>query len=367
MWFRFASVIVCAAFVTPVIAAELKLKPPSKPFEAYTPPPAPNYADQSAWAVWPGRPSKADVIPLGINGELAKDAKADVFFVHPTTYLTNATWNAKYDEGDFTGTQLEDGVLRYQTSIFNGCCRMFAPRYRQTTLSAFLNPGDSAFKAYDLAYSDVLRAFDHYLAHENNGRPFILASHSQGSLHATRLLKDRILADVNVRKRLVVAYIVGASMPENIESTGLPVCNSPRQTRCIVDWNSTTALTPLALGRGLMVTHDDGRYQTVGKRTWLCVNPLSWDRTTITPASANKGALPIVGFGDPLPRVVQGVTGAKCSRGRLVVSIPRAKRAGFKDPLTTLGSYHNQDYSLFYASVRRNAIARVEAFTKPSP
>jgi hypothetical protein len=51
-------------------------------------------------------------------------------------------------------------------------------------------------------------------------------------------------------------------------------------------------------------------------------------------------------------------------RGRLVVSIARAKRNGFVDPLTRLGSYHNHDYNLFYASVRQNAIDRARAFLK---
>lgn len=347
-----------------VAAAELKLKPPAKPFGAYPAPSAPDYGNPQSWVVWPGRASKADVIPPGLNGEIAKDPKADVFFIHPTTYLTNDTWNAKFDEGGFTGEQLDTGVLRYQVSIFNGCCRMFAPRYRQATLSAFVNPGPDANKAFDLAYSDVIRAFDYYIENENKGRPFILASHSQGSLHATRLLQERIVARADLRKRLVAAYVVGASLPENMEFTGLPVCNSARQTRCIIDWNSATALTPLALGRGRMITFAEGKYQLVGKKRWLCVNPLSWNRTTISPASANKGALAIVGHDNDLKPLVAAVTGAKCSKGRLVISIPRAKREGFKDPMTTLGSYHNQDYSLFYASIHKNAIQRVEAFSK---
>ena len=348
--------------LTPVFAAELKLRPPPKPFDSYTPPAAPDYADQASWVVWPGRASAADQIPAGIDGAIAKDPKADVFFVHPTTFLTNSSWNAKFDEGDFTGTQLEQGVLRYQTSVFNGCCRMFAPRYRQATLSAFLNPGDNANKAFDLAYSDVLRAFDYYIERENSGRPFILASHSQGSLHATRLLQDRILARPELRKRLVAAYIVGASLPETIEYTGLPVCGSARETGCIIDWNSATGLTVLALGRRQMITYNDGKYQLVGDKRWLCVNPLSWDRTTISPASENKGALAIVEHGEPLPHVASGITGARCERGRLIIKIPLAKRIGFKDPLTIVGSYHNQDYSLFYGSIRQNAIERVNAF-----
>ena len=91
-------------------------------------------------------------------------------------------------------------------------------------------------------------------------------------------------------------------MPETIEYTGLPVSNSATQTGCIVDWNSATGLTVLALGRRQMITYSEGKYQLVGNRTWLCVNPLSWDRNTVSPASANKGALPIVDLGAPLPR-----------------------------------------------------------------
>ncbi len=111
-----------------------------------------------------------------------------------------------------------------------------------------------------------------------------------------------------------------------------------------------------------MITYSEGKYQLVGNKTWLCVNPLSWDRNTVSPASANKGALPIVDHGAPLPRLMTGITGARCERGRLVIKIPLGKREGFKDPLTFFGSYHNQDYSLFYGSIRQNAIDRVNAF-----
>lgn len=268
-----AAVLALSVAAASMASAELaKLRPPSTPFDKMTPPPAPDYSNPDTWAVWPGRPSKADEIPPNAT-PAATDTGVDVFFIHPTTYLGNDRWNAAYDEGGATGQQLEQGVLRYQTSIFNGCCRIYAPRYRQTTIAAFLSPKDDSYKAYDLAYGDVQRAFDYYIEKENKGRPFILASHSQGSLHATRLLQDRIIANASLRKKLVAAYVVGASLPEAPEWTGLPACNSARQTGCIVDWNSVTALTPLSLGRGIMMTYGEGRYQTVGKKTWLCLIP----------------------------------------------------------------------------------------------
>jgi Protein of unknown function (DUF3089) len=339
-------------------------KPPSRPFADSPQPPAPNYSSTSAWVVWPGRASSADIVPRGIPGGIVQNPGVDVFFIHPTTYLSNATWNARFDEGGATGLQLEKGVLRYQTSVFNSCCRIYAPRYRQATISAFLRPGQDSALAYDLAYGDVERAFDYYIANQNKGRPFILASHSQGSLHTTRLLQARIIARHALRQRLVAAYVVGASLPQNMEYTGLPPCNSPRQTRCIVNWNSTAPLVPLAIGRRIMVTYGEGRYQTVGGKTWLCVNPLTWRAKGVAAAALNRGALPSVANTAALPRAVPAVTGATCARGRLVVKLPRAKRKGFIDPLTKLGTYHNHDYNLFYASIRQNAMDRVEAFLK---
>lgn len=337
------------------------LSPPKTPFDEMKQPPRPNYAETSAWAVWPGVSSAADAVPEGATPGKAVAPVADVFFIHPTTFLGNDAWNAPFDADGFTGQQLNETVLANQVSIFNACCRMFAPRYRQATISAFLRPSADSFKAYDLAYSDVLRAFDHYLQNQNNGRPFVLASHSQGSLHATRLIQERIATDPEIRRRLVAAYVVGASLPET-SATWLPVCESATQTGCLIDWNSTSSLTLLALGRGLMVTWSKDRYQAVGLKKWLCVNPLSWDRTTKSAASKNLGALPFAGLGAPIPPLRGGVTGARCTRGRAVISIPRTKRDGFTDVLTKLGSYHNLDYALFYDSVRRNAVERVEAF-----
>lgn len=344
-------------------SAELAgLSPPKAPFDSTPQPPQPDYRQPSAWAVWPGVPSAADTVPDGATPERAPAPKADVFFIHPTTFLGNDAWNARFDADGFTGQQLNEVVLGYQTSIFNACCRMFAPRYRQATISAFLRPYGDSFKAYDLAYSDVLRAFDFYIAHENKGRPFILASHSQGSLHLTRLIQERIVSNPVLRTKLVVAYVVGASLPDSPEYRGLPVCETAGQIGCMVGWNSASALTPLALGRGLMVTWRSGKYQAVGLNKWLCVNPLSWDRKTVTPASANYGALPFAGLGKAVPPLRADLTGARCSRGRLVISIPAPKRDGFTDTLTKLGSYHNLDYALFYDSVRRNAAERLSAF-----
>jgi hypothetical protein len=129
----FGVVLVCL-MLTPVLAAELKLRPPPKSFDSYAAPPAPDYANVASWAVWPGRPSSAEQIPPGIDGGIAKDPKADVFFIHPTTFLDNSAWNTAYDAGGFTGTAARSG-------------RATAPNQRVQRLlphlSAAVSPGDA--------------------------------------------------------------------------------------------------------------------------------------------------------------------------------------------------------------------------------
>ncbi len=206
---RFPSAVYCImiaiGWATQATAQLADLSLPKTSFDQTAEPPTPDYRQSSAWAVWPGVASAADTVPGGAKPGGASAPDADVFFVHPTTFLGNDAWNARFDADGFTGRPLTETVLGYQVSAFNACCRMFAPHYRQATISAFLRPSADSFKAYDLAYSDIVSAFDHYIRHENKGRPFILASHSQGSLHATRLIQEHIAEHPVVLRRLIAA------------------------------------------------------------------------------------------------------------------------------------------------------------------
>lgn len=326
-------------------------------------PPAPDYAQPASWAAWPGRSSGAESVPQGVDDPpLAADERVDVFFIHPTTYLSLTIGNAHYDEAGPTRSRLERGVLRYQASVFNGCCRIFAPRYRQASIGAFFEEDEpQAQAAFALAYADVLRAFDYYLQHENHGRAFILASHSQGSLHALRLLQERIAGQPQQRL-LVAAYVIGYYLPQDLAARELPVCRTPKETGCLVDWNTVKqgSQDQQRKNRGLIWL--DGRYQHAGSRDPVCVNPLSWEIGGSAPAALNHGALPAVRSTDELPALLPQLTGASCSDGRLEVDIPLPQRRHFSDVLTRFGSYHVFDYNLFYANIRFNAKERVLSY-----
>src|SRR4026209_2404232 len=180
---------------------------PEHSFADAPPPLAPDYSLAASWGALPDRADAADVVSNAKVQDRQATAEVDVFFVHPTTFFGTAGWNQSLD--DSPTNQLTDTfVLRGQASVFNSCCRVYAPRYRQATIYSFMDNSGSGRSALHVAYEDVERAFDYFIEHYNQGRPFILAAHSQGSLHVRTLLEKRITGTA-LSERLVAAYPIG--------------------------------------------------------------------------------------------------------------------------------------------------------------
>ena len=337
------------------------LRGPSTPYDPAAIPPPPDYARTAEWLALPGRNGLERSTPPGLNPVDERSAPADVFFVHPTTFKGSPIWVAPFDASD-TAAPLNPPVLLDQVSVFNGCCRLYAPRYRQATLAGLKVPA-----AMDFAYGDVAAAFRFYIANLNHGRPFIIASHSQGTAHAVRLLQAEVLG-TPLQRRLVAAYLIGGYVPDTFADVGLPVCADALSTGCVVSWNTSQT------GRtgAQMITHNRtywwrGALTTRGKSNALCVNPLTWHGAEAAPPSANPGSLPFPKgpFGTSaktLPALVPQLTGAVCRDSLLDIDVPWSNASGFTDPLRVLfGSYHLNDYGIFYGALRRNAIDRVGA------
>ena len=338
------------------------------PFDPAHVPPAPDYSQPSAWLAFPGRDGPERSTPPGVKPIDEASAPADVFFVHPTTYLKSDVWNAPYDASN-KAAPYNGPVLLNQVSAFNGCCRLYAPQYRQASLKGL----SKSPAAVDLAYGNVAAAFRWYIAHENNGRPFILASHSQGTGHMIRLLQQEVLG-TPLQSRLVAVYAIGAYIPSNFGELGLPTCESARQTGCIISWNTAQQ------GRkGARMIIDKKTYwwrgaiKTRAPAPALCVNPLTWSSTGAAPASANPGSLPFPAAPYPdkataLPAPTPHLTGAECRDGLLRVDIPGDAPKGFHDTISLLtGSYHLTDYGVFYDAIRANAVERVAAWQGANP
>lgn len=347
-------------------SASLALAPPLRSAvpescSEQTQPPAPDYAKTESWASRPGREGAASAVAPGATPAM-RAAQVDVFYVHPTTYRSTTRWNQ--DVGDVaTNGWTDASVIARQASVFNGCCRVFAPRYRQASSRIFSAAPDERDKAFDLAYGDVVRAFEHYLKNDNRGRPFILAGHSQGGFHIARLIEERIQGKPAMR-RMVAAYAIGYNL--SVGDFGktyktVSPCTKPAQTHCIVQWNAVLPAADLAAAASAGEQRYLKRYGDDPAKTLFCINPLTFDARRPTAAkSASMGAAPgAPGFGKVLPLSARAVS-ARCDKGFLIVE---------PDPALNLiplpgGSMHYHDIGLFYADVRANAALRIKAFLK---
>ncbi|RYS18566.1 DUF3089 domain-containing protein, partial [Staphylococcus pseudintermedius] len=130
--------------------------------------------------LWISRPGTPNDPALWMPTGVARTGRpsASVFFIHPTSYLSRAQWNAPVDDPESANRAAL--FVRSQASVFNDVAAIWAPRYRQATFGAFLTSRRDAELALDLAGRDVLAAFDRFLLEAPKDRPIILAAHSQG-------------------------------------------------------------------------------------------------------------------------------------------------------------------------------------------
>ena len=323
----------------------LKLLKPPHDFAYYHPGPAPDYADGHNWAALPTRHDSSHAVPSQTRlRDQQATAEADVFFVHPTTYFWRGSWNA--DVGNCRLNRYTDKTtIRKQATVFNAAARIYAPRYRQATLYSFFDSTaeGSSRKALALAYSDVRKAFQYYLAHYNQGRPIIIAGHSQGTDHATRLLHEFFDNDPKLRRQLVAAYLIGFKVRPHEYQT-IRLCPDSLATGCFVAYNS------VATGNEFPpFSH------------FAVINPLTWTMDTIrVPASLNRG-----GVSQRFKGIDPHVTDAKIHDGLLWITPP--KPSGYPRFLLPglpelRHSYHIADYGLFYMNIRENTKARVQAW-----
>lgn len=323
---------------------------------ALPPPDRTAYARLEMWIARPDKPGNPALwTPAGYQP--ASNPRAAVFFIHPTSFLDTQTWNAPLDNEDANNRAAL--FLRGQASAFNSVGAIWAPRYRQATFGAFLTSKASAGKALDFAYRDVLAAFDQFVA-EAGDRPIVLAGHSQGALHLSRLLVDRV-AGKPIAKRIVAAYVVGwpVSVTADLPRMGLPACAGPDQAGCILSWQSFSEPADPSL---IVDTFDATTGFTGAARrgtAMVCTNPLTGAPGGAAGAEANLGTLiPDANFQSA--ELVTGRVPARCEgRGFLTIG---DSPPDFGQYVLPGNNYHVFDYSLFWANVRKDAERRLAAY-----
>jgi len=326
---------------------------------SFSPPrePAPDYAQPSAWLARPGLAGDpSQWLPAGVRATATPEAA--VFYVAPSAFYRRDRWNMPLGDRE-SGTLLRQFAAN-QASVFSGAGAIWAPFYRQATVGALLTTGRDADAALDLAYRDVERAFAAFLAHIPSTQPIILAGHSQGSLMLTRLLAHRI-AGTPTAERIVAAYIVGwpVSIEADLPALGLPACQTPAQTQCILSWQSFAEPADPTQVREVF----DASPSFTGKPRkgthMLCTNPITGAPDTAAPRAANLGALvPAQGLAGGM--LVPGAIPATCSpAGIVLIGEPPSGFTGFVMPG---GNYHVFDYALFWANVRADVETRTHHF-----
>lgn len=341
---------------------------PDHAFDDKAHPAAPNYADAASWAALPSQLNEAAARPPNFVEMALAPADVDVFYVHPTGFLNSQGWNDDLAEGTLTVDQTE-AMLTSQASAFNACCKIYAPKYRQATLYAFFDDSGSGHQAFELAYTDVLAAFDYYMATSNKGRPIILASHSQGTLHLMRLMAERFNQGPR-REQLIAAYTLGYSMPidfvDNVLN-GLSVCQTATDIHCIIHYDAFSA--------GESTTRDGPMWyptgwQYGGNSQPVCVNPLTWgmgDKSATIFLDAgftydNIAAQKPADRDASIAAYNEAYAPATCIDGRLEVALP--DDSPLNDYKGDDGNLHIFDYSLFWGQIRGNARQRIDAYNQ---
>ena len=215
-----------------------------------------DYSKGEAWLCKPGRQDACAVdlstTVVSADGKLTVEKWAanpkppiDCFYVYPTVS------NDPTPNSDMTAGPEELAVIRTQFARFGSQCRVYAPLYRQVTLTALRAGIAGKPMAVDrfLAYNDVVDAWKYYLEHDNQGRGVVLIGHSQGSGVLTQLIKSEIDGKP-VQERLVSALLLGTSLPvpKGKDVGGafqhVPLCHSASQTGCVIAFASFRSDSP---------------------------------------------------------------------------------------------------------------------------
>ena len=220
-----------------------------------------DYSKDAAWLCKPGKAGDACAIDLTTTvvkadgtetvEKFAANPKApiDCFYVYPTVS------NDPGAVSDMNPGPEELNVVRQQLARFGARCRIYAPMYRQFTLTALRAgiagtpvPGSTDPATRRVGYEDVVDAWNYYLAHENKGRGVVLIGHSQGSGVLTQLIKNEIDGKP-VQAKLVSALLLGTRLPlDKGKDTGLftaiPLCRSASQTGCVIAYASFRDTVP---------------------------------------------------------------------------------------------------------------------------
>lgn len=294
---------------------------------------ATNYADLANWAILPEETMK----------------NVDVFLVAPTV---DSGSEDRFNM-DLSDKKVKDsflGALNMEVGIYNDTCNVYAPYYRQMTLSGYTETNQKAY--VDIAYEDVKKAFINYFETRNQGKPFVLAGFSQGSQLCLKLMED-LFDETKYSEKLVASYLIGWSIDEaTIEkSPWIKMAEGEKDTGSVISFNSESVATTTSF------------VVPEGKKTYA-INPLNWKSdSTLASADLNLGAC-FTDYNGNIKKEIPQLSGAYIDENRGTLKVPDVNVEQYPPVLSLFapGEYHLYDYQFFYRNLQKNVADRVAAF-----
>lgn len=306
----------------------------------------PNYANSSNWLSLPAKTTK----------------KVDVFYLGDTTYQKpNASAPNICAINDAQMRAGAKAKFTASATAFAPIANIYSPYYRQSDASVLLLPHaqQSAIIA-GIPTHDGLSAFDYYIKHLNQGRPFIMAGHSQGSNVTINLLAQYMKKNPDVYKRMIAAYVIGYSItPDYLaQNPELKFATGPDDTGVIISYNTEA---PVLKGTNPVVLPGA-----------MAINPITWTRAeTLAPASQNLGGIsvnPQTGYavvdasGNPVKVMNYANAQVNTARGAVICSTADPSQLAPGNEMVAKGIYHPFDYPFYYFDIRANAANRVARY-----
>lgn len=308
---------------------------------------APDYSNSECWYKIP---------------EITKDV--DTFFIYPTEYMG-------FNEGDPDYATLDNPEMRegaegcyiLQASAYADSTNVFVPYYRQAGLryagEIHKKTGNIDAVLLGMPYDDITAALDYYFENYNNGRPFIIAGHSQGSSMVLLLLSTYFKEHPDYYKRMVAAYPIGYSVTKGYLAANphLKFATGESDTGVIIAWNTEGPKNVETNAHNVVVLPGT-----------MSINPLNWKLDeTYAPASENLGSLTLnEKTGEPEIGDIGADAQIVLTRG---VVVTNAKPEPMPEEVTQIlaeffgpDGRHESDYSFYYNNIKENVAKRIEAY-----
>ena len=284
----------------------------------------------------------------------------DTFYIYSTMYFGINEGDPDYATLDnaemLAGIDIEHAI---KSSVFEESTNLFIPFYRQSSMKyaaeIFQEDGSIDAALVGMPYGDITAALDYYFKNFNNGRPFIIAGHSQGAAILRLVLKKYFKEHPDYYNRMVAAYAIGYSITKDdlAANPHMKFATGETDTGVIISWH---AEGPKNVEANAPIPN------VIIAKNGIAINPLNWKLDeTYAPASENLGS--IVGdekTGKTEIRDIDGDAQVCLARGTVVTNAKAVP-----NEMTDLAGpqcYHQDDYAIFYNNIKDNVAKRIAAY-----